>query len=189
MKRTPLSRELIVTEAYKMAESDTLGNLSLRGVARNLNVQPQTLYHYFPSLEDLKLAVAIQGRELLMRQLYANLVPVSGMDALRVFAMTIFQFAEAHPSFQEMLTRAFTGTNAALPITSIESADVRHVLLDILTPMIANQTERERTARAFLATLFGYAKLSINGFFKDVDVEEDFRNIVEFLIKAVAGQE
>ncbi|GAB6092908.1 TetR/AcrR family transcriptional regulator [Furfurilactobacillus curtus] len=184
MKRT-LSRELIVAEANKLAEKETLHNLSWRGIARHLQVQPQTLYHYFPSLGDLKAAVAEYQRGQLERQLYANLVPVSGADALYVFAETIFTFAQNHPSFTEIMTDQIQGRNSSECVTDQQSTVVK-ILDDILKPMIMDDDKRLQVKRFLLSSLFGYAKLSFSGFFAEQQATADsLKTIVTFLIRAI----
>lgn len=185
--KTTLTRELIVSEAYRVAEADTIAKLSLRGMARHLEVQPQRLYHFFPSLDDLKLAVAMHGRDILMHQLYENLVPVSGRDALYVFADTVFEFAKTHPSFQEMLTLAYRGHHADAEFEQT-SANIGNILMAVLTPMIADETKRKQFAQAYLSLLFGYAKLSLYGFFGEGDLRGNLDDMIAFLAVALPEQ-
>ncbi|MCF6161723.1 MAG: TetR/AcrR family transcriptional regulator [Furfurilactobacillus sp.] len=181
-----LSRDYIVTEAYHVAEQDSLQKLSLRGMARHLGVQPQTLYHYFPSLDDLKAGVADYGRQLVEHELYTKLVPVSGKDALKVFAITLFSFAQDHPSFQEMLTTEHHGFRSPLKLEDAPAGAIVNILRDILTPMVADEQERERMMRFFLSTLFGYAKLSFNGFFpQSVNAEADLSDLIDMVTQVI----
>ncbi|HAT53752.1 MAG TPA: hypothetical protein DCW31_00610 [Lactobacillus sp.] len=185
MKKT-LSRDYIITETYHMAEQDSIQNLSLRGVARHLGVQPQTLYHYFPSLDDLKIAVADHGRQLVEHELYTKLVPVSGKDALKVFATTLFSFAQKHSSFQEMLTTEHHGFRKPINIDNAPTGAIVNILRDILTPMIPDEQARDRMMRFFLSTLFGYAKLSFNGFFpSEINAEEDLSQLIDVVTQAM----
>ena len=57
-KRNHLSREMIVTEAVAMLTEGTLDALTLRGLAKRLEVGPMSLYTYFSSRDALLNAVA-----------------------------------------------------------------------------------------------------------------------------------
>lgn len=52
-RREPLTQERITEAAGRLIERDGLAALSMRGLARELGVEAMSLYHWFPSKDDL----------------------------------------------------------------------------------------------------------------------------------------
>ncbi len=52
-RRPALSRARILKKALVLLERQGLGGFSMRGLARDLGVDPMALYHYFPDRESL----------------------------------------------------------------------------------------------------------------------------------------
>lgn len=53
IKRTPLTKEQIISEAIALADTSGLGGMSMRKLAGKLNVQAMSLYHHFKTKNDL----------------------------------------------------------------------------------------------------------------------------------------
>ncbi len=52
-ERTPLTRRRVIDEAVRLADADGLSALSMRSVARRLDVEAMSLYHHVANKEDL----------------------------------------------------------------------------------------------------------------------------------------
>ncbi len=96
---TPLSRELIVNAAIKLADAGGLEEVSLRKVAAELNAGPMRLYGYLETKDELL--------DLMLDEVYGEIaLPEPGTQwrtALTQIAHGIRAAARRHPWFVDLL--------------------------------------------------------------------------------------
>ncbi len=100
----PLTRHLIVATARSMVEAESVGALSLRGVARSLGVTAPALYDHVDSKPDLLRAVADSGYADLAMSFESS----SGLDPLDAMVENARQyvaFAMAHRGLFSLMFR------------------------------------------------------------------------------------
>ncbi|WP_432936699.1 TetR/AcrR family transcriptional regulator [Kribbella sp. CA-253562] len=127
----PLSREQIVREAIRLADSDGLEAVSLRKVAAALDVGPMRLYGYIATKEELL--------DLMVDAVYAEIRPTgdSWREVLRSLAETTREAAHQHEWLADLLGgRPQLGPNT---LTSGEAvlAAMDGVDLDTVVPAVA----------------------------------------------------
>lgn len=103
-----------------MAEEGTNG-LSIRGIAKVLDVSPPALYHYFPSLDDLITALIVDGFNALADALEAaqalSTAPTPGGQLCHVL-LAYRQWAVEHPvDFQLIYGNPIPGYVAPREVT------------------------------------------------------------------------
>jgi AcrR family transcriptional regulator len=124
--------EEILTAAWRLARAEGLAGLSLRELAGEVGMRPQSLYTYFDSKNAIYDAMFAQGcRQFAERQPRAELVGDARAD-LRVIGRFFVQFCGEDPvRYQLMFQRTIPGfePTAASMAISIESLAVieRHL--------------------------------------------------------------
>jgi AcrR family transcriptional regulator len=89
------ARQLFVSEGYR--------RVSIRNIARRVEVSPAAIYGYFPSKDDIFFALAEEGFRLFSRAMTAGRRPSHPLDALRQRILRYYEFArEEHEYFALM---------------------------------------------------------------------------------------
>ncbi len=102
-KGSSLTRNDVIDAALTCIEKEGTSGLGINRVARELGIQPPSLYNHVSSHDDLRQAVAIEG----WRQLITRLEEMEDTDEpatmLRNIASTYRQFAQEHPSLYSVM--------------------------------------------------------------------------------------
>jgi AcrR family transcriptional regulator len=89
------ARELFVAEGYQ--------NVSLRRIAERIEYSPAAIYGYFPSKDDIFLALAEEGFHLLFDH-YNESVPVNdALDGIRRAVLNLYEFSKSHPEYYHLM--------------------------------------------------------------------------------------
>ena len=92
------ARELFVAEGYR--------NVSIRKIAEKIEYSPAAIYSYFPSKDDIFLALAEEGFRMLfdsaecVRQGHPG---ASKIDCIRSAFLNIYQFSRRHPEYHALM--------------------------------------------------------------------------------------
>jgi AcrR family transcriptional regulator len=84
------ARELFVAEGYQ--------NVSIRKIAEKIEYSPAAIYGYFPSKDDIFLALAEEGFRLLFACQDAE-PKTASLDALRAGFLRFYEFSKTHPEY------------------------------------------------------------------------------------------
>lgn len=118
------SREQLVDAAVAVVEAEGFGALSLRSVARRLNVGPMTLYTYVDSADELATLVVDRFIEAAVRGIRW---PRSWRAVLRLLATRLEELVTTHPAMVEAFGRGMVHS------TPVPKAVVERVMADGLT--------------------------------------------------------
>ena len=124
----------IVAAAWRLAREQGLGAWSLRDVAREVGMQPPSLYGYFGSKNAMFDAMFAEGyADLVARVEEAAASPASPVEKLRASAPLFFDFCVEDPArFQLLFLRTVPGFEP-----SAESYAVARVAVDRLAEVLA----------------------------------------------------
>lgn len=91
------ARELFVAEGYQ--------NVSIRKIADKIEYSPAAIYSYFPSKDDIFLALAEEGFRLLSRSAEECLPgpSPSPVDRVRAAFFNIYNFSKTHPEYHWLM--------------------------------------------------------------------------------------
>ncbi len=97
MTRTILdaARELFVAEGYH--------NVTIRKLAERIEYSPAAIYSYFPSKDDIFLALAEEGFRILFNAAHCQRTAVSRIDAIRSMFWCIYEFSKSHPEYYALM--------------------------------------------------------------------------------------
>jgi AcrR family transcriptional regulator len=119
--RDEMTQRIKAAAWQQMAEHGTAG-LSLRGVARALNITAPAIYNYFPRLDDLITALIVDAFSALadaMREAEGGVKSERPADRIEAMALTYRRWAVEHPTdFQLIYGNPIPGYVAPAEITA-----------------------------------------------------------------------
>src|SRR6188472_3378787 len=83
--------ELFVTEGY--------AHVSIRNVAAKVEYSPGAIYSYFPSKDDIFLALAEEGFRAIGERQFAGSPSDDPLDDVRAVAWRLYEFSKDHPQY------------------------------------------------------------------------------------------
>lgn len=99
-------REELISACVALIESEGIGAVSLRRVARAAGVSPRAPYHHFPDRSALLAAICVQGHQLLVPRLReAREQASAGAQALGSIIRSYVRFARDHPAHVHLMLR------------------------------------------------------------------------------------
>ncbi|WP_125982718.1 TetR/AcrR family transcriptional regulator [Loigolactobacillus iwatensis] len=103
-RKAKLSTEIVINKALEIAQAGDFNALSYRGLARELNVQPQTLYRYVANIEELQIKVVLIFLDQLIAFVQNAVIGLSGQEAILAFVKAAFDFSQDNHAFNSMLS-------------------------------------------------------------------------------------
>lgn len=85
------ARELFVAEGYQ--------NVSIRKIAEKIEYSPAAIYGYFPSKDDIFLALAEEGFRLLFACDEPASHTIASVDSIREGFLRFYRFSKTHPEY------------------------------------------------------------------------------------------
>ncbi|WP_033344345.1 TetR/AcrR family transcriptional regulator [Catenuloplanes japonicus] len=111
-------REELITASIALIESDGIGAVSLRRVAREAGVSPGAPYHHFEDRAALLNAVAARGYAALLEEARAaHAAAGSPVEAIGAMVETYVRFSRAHPAYAQLMYRPELSEPAKDPAT------------------------------------------------------------------------
>jgi AcrR family transcriptional regulator len=99
-------REELITASVALIETEGIGAVSLRRVAREAGVSPGAPYHHFADRPALLAAVSVRGHELLNERLReARRTAPTATRALGAMVETYVGFARDYPAYLQLILR------------------------------------------------------------------------------------
>jgi AcrR family transcriptional regulator len=137
-------REELITACVALIETEGIGAVSLRRVARAAGVSPGAPYHHFADRSALLAAIAVQGYELLVEQLrQARATAPTATRALGALVETYVAFARDHPAHLQLMLRP----ELSQPQRHPETEAAGEAAIQILTEVVED-CQREGSAPA-----------------------------------------
>ena len=150
--------------------------LSLRALAREIGVSAAASYRHFPDKRALLVAVAQEGHDLLREALEAAAAAHSGdaIEAFRAQGVAFVTFAQAHPAhFRVMNRRDILAADGGALHTAFEADSPLMTGLRSVEGALGIPPEAlNEAALAGFATLYGLARMAVDGHLMKLGVEE-----------------
>ena len=157
--RKPLDKDRIVEIAGELIDRDGLAAFSMRGLGRELGVEPMSLYHWFPSRDHVMDA-------LLDRFLGRVEVPAPGPweERLAAIARGFREAARTNPGAYPFF--AIHRSNTEMGLSRIEA------MLDVLAEVHPDPARRAAAFRLFIHWLVGFSLDETSGFAKGPSAQD-----------------
>ncbi len=176
-----VTRELVVEEALRLA--DTLGweRLTWTALAGSLGVKPPSLYNHLRSFDELKAELAVKGITALRDALTAAAAGRSGPEALEALGRAYVDFARHHPALYQASLRA--PEPGEEPFSSL-AAETLTVVFGVLGPYRFSKENAVHAVRVFRASLHGLVAIDLAGGFR---MPQALETTLEFLLAALTA--
>ncbi|MFL6125701.1 TetR/AcrR family transcriptional regulator [Actinophytocola sp.] len=160
-------REALLKATLELIETDGIGAVSLRQVARTAGVSPGAPYHHFPDRAALLTALADEG----FHRLADTLTEAHGgaptpLEALKAMLNAYVEFARANPAYFRLMFRPELTQSHKSAIGS-EAAEAAFAVLETTVAECVPPPERKVVAIALWSLVHGYASLWLDGQFAD----------------------
>jgi AcrR family transcriptional regulator len=93
------TRRAILDAALDLFVSDGYAQVSIRNIAAKVDYSPAAIYSYFPSKDDIFLALAEEGFRLLGARHLEQRPTESPLDDLAAAAWHFYEFSKQHPQY------------------------------------------------------------------------------------------
>ncbi|GAY73987.1 TetR/AcrR family transcriptional regulator [Lentilactobacillus kosonis] len=181
VKHAKLSKELIEDAAIKLVKEQGFDNLSYRGLARSLEVSPQSLYPYVDNLSQLEVMVIVHYLNSLIDELQDNLIGVSGREALEEYAKVFYSFTKNHLEFSKVFSAAANHPDSS----SIDDQfkRMRKILEKAMHYIDADHDTIMNHITLLVTNLMGYVVMQDLNFFDQNDpLPENFESNIKVII-------
>jgi AcrR family transcriptional regulator len=161
-------REALLKATLELIETDGIGAVSLRQVARAAGVSPGAPYHHFPDRAALLTALSDEGFRLLAAALTeAHSAAPAPAEALEAILNAYVEFARAHPAHFRLMFRPEL-TQPHKSATGSEAGEAAFAVLvdtigECLTTDAVRAVDKNVLAITMWSLVHGYASLWLDG--------------------------
>ena len=172
------SREAIVAAAVETIDEGPAEDLSMRAVARKLELTPNALYYYFRDRKMLEAAVAAEGIRRIHSVLKKAAAGPPGPGAVRRTCHSYVRFARAHPSLYAVTMKKHPDAS--------ELVAARRSFREFLQRLFAGAGNLPADSKAEFAPwalLHGLVVLEREGLLEDSELPADASLVISALLE------
>lgn len=187
ISRAGLSRSVVVRAAADLVNAEGAEALIINRLARELHVQPPSLYNHIAGLGELWRQLALLNVMALGDCLIAAAVGRSGPAGILALAQAYRAYVKEFPGLYQANLRA--SGNLRQPDPELEAAEERVVrtALALVESFGLNGEGAIHAVRALRSAVHGFATLEVaGGFGLPLDLDESFRRLIEMIIRGLA---
>lgn len=183
MSKGNISNLLIIETCAQLANKVGLEHLTLKLIAKELNIKSPSLYNHFSSLEDIKEKLMLYGWKQIEDKMIDSAIGVSGYDALKSMCYAFYDYAINNKGvFNAMLLYNKYDTEETTKVTS-RLFDILFKILGTLNISKTNINHIIRTLRSFLE---GFLLLvNNNAFGNPISIKESFDLSLNIIINGI----
>ena len=180
-----LSQDDVVRAALHVVESRGSEALGINEVARQLGIQPASVYNHVQGMAELRALVVASGYRALLLELAPSESAASARQELKGVAGAFRTFAKAHPALYELMTQA------PLP-EGPQKEELRGLMFHTLgAALLQLQVPKQHLVdaiRSLRSAVFGFIALEANG---ELELRESpdasFDFMIETFLRGVGG--
>lgn len=182
-------REALLRATLELIETEGIGAVSLRQVARMAGVSPGAPYHHFADRAALLTALSDEGfRHLTDRLIEAQKTTPTPPQALEALLRAYINFARTEPAYFRLMFRPELKESHKSP-TGSEAGETAFAILESTVSECLQNKKADKTALtiAMWSLAHGYASLWLDGQLKDrTDNPEALAHQIAKLITTLA---
>ena len=159
-------RASLVAAGLDLLKKRTVDDLSLREVARSVDVSAAAVYRHFSDKEALLNALGEEGRVMLAEaQRKAMAASGGGQKGFDATGLAYVRFALANPSLFRLMIKSQLPDTPSEADTPTENVAIQELRSNVAAILPKNATARQRQLRAILAwsIVHGIAMLVLDG--------------------------
>jgi AcrR family transcriptional regulator len=187
--RGGLNRDAVVQAAVALINAEGAEALTLNRLARDLKVQPPSLYNHIAGLADLRRALAQVNAQWLGDRLMEASVGQSGPEGVMALAQAYRGYIKAYPGlYQSTLVVSGKLSEPAPDLQAAEERVLRVVIAIVASLGVQGEANTIHAVRGLRALVHGFATLEISGGFGlPYDVDTSFQRLISFYIQGVTA--
>lgn len=183
MSSAPLSAELVVRTAAKIADEQGIDALTLTTVAKTLGTSQPALYRHVDSYDDLVRSLGLQAREMLAQRLTESAVGVAGEDAVRAVGLAWRKMVAEHPGLYAATDRF---PCAGDPELEAAVDRVIRTLQMALADFDLSEDREVHVARTMRSAFHGFSHLEAgDGHPLEQDLDDSFDQLIELICSGI----
>lgn len=156
-------REALLKATLELIETEGIGAVSLRQVARAAGVSPGAPYHHFPDRAALLIALSDEGFHLLAETLTeAYEAAATPTEALEAILNTYVDFAKTNPAYFRLMFRPELKQSHKSE-SGTEAAHAAFAVLENTVAECVAASDREVVTIAMWSLVHGFASLWLDG--------------------------
>ncbi|MBC6310078.1 TetR/AcrR family transcriptional regulator [Listeria sp. FSL L7-1582] len=183
MKRRGLTREIVLEKALEITYQKGFRDLTYNGLARELSVQPQSLYRWVSNIADVKSSVLATYLGSLVDALQAELENYSGKEVLEIFAKRFSEFVEADSIDRFNVLDILSGLTEYGHIETVNEVllNLRELALKPVRELTKDPASAHLNELLFLNVVIGYITLASTGL-QPADSKQAFQENIQRII-------
>ncbi len=182
--RAGLDRAAVVRAAAALVNAEGAEALTINRLARELGVQPPSLYNHINGLADLRHELALLSTQALGDRIIMAVVGKSGPAGVMALADAYRAYIREFPGLYQASLRA-SGTMEK-PDPELRAAEDRvvRVAITLMESFGLMGAEAVHAVRGLRSAVHGFATLEIaGGFGIPLDLDESFHQLIETIIR------
>jgi AcrR family transcriptional regulator len=184
--RPGLDREIVVRTAAELVNAGGLDALTINHLARELQVQPSSLYNHIDGLGALWRELALLNMRALGRSLTDAAVGRSGTAGVMALAQAYRDYVKQNPGLYQASLRA--SRNDEQPDPELQEAEdqIVRVALAVVDAFGRSGEDAVHAVRGLRSAIHGFATLEVSGGFGlPLDLDESFRRLIDTIIRGM----
>lgn len=184
--RPGLDRAAVVRAAAGLVNAEGLEALTVNRLARELCVQPPSLYNHVDGLPDLLHELALLSTRELGQRIAGAAIGKSGPPALRAVAQAYRAYIKERPGLYAAGLRAAGNRQPVDSELAAAEEQVVQVVLAVVASFGLSGENAVHAVRGLRSVVHGFATLEMaGGFGLPLDCDESFGRLVEVLIRGL----
>ena len=176
MPRAQLTKEKVIDAALNLANTQGLEHLSLKDLAKELNIKPPSLYNHVKNIAELRLELHKRGLQEFKSLMQKAIMGQSGEAALKALAIAYRNFAKENPA----LFFASLDTVEDKPELYTLGSEVLEIFSAVFIAFKLKDQALIHAIRTYRAALTGFIYLELKGSFgMNVSIDESFNQLIE----------
>ena len=178
-----ISDEKIIKTAATLSNKVGLNNLSLKMIAKELNIKSPSLYNHFSSLEDIRKKLMIYGWKNVEEKMINSTANVSGYQALKNMCYEFYDFTINNKGvFSAMLWYNMYDDNENFEATK----KLHETIYKEVKSLNISEYNTKHAIRLMRSFLEGFALLVNNNAFGDsLSIKDSFDISIEILMNSI----
>ena len=184
--RPALDRQSVIQAAACLVNAQGAGALTIKRLARELGIQPPSLYNHVSGLPDIQRELAFLNASALVERLSQAAIGKSGPAGIRALASAYRLYILENSGLYQASLRASLNMDSPDPrLQAAEDQAVRVVLAIIDSFGLAGE-EAVHAVRALRSLVHGFTSLeAAGGFGMPLSLDESFARLVEMFIRGL----
>ncbi len=187
-RRAGLDRAAVVRAAAALVNAEGIEALTINRLARELQVQPPSLYNHIAGIGELRRELALLSTRALGDRLIAAAVGRSGPAGVVAMAQAYRDYVKEFPGLYQVSLRASGNLDRGDPDLQAAEARVVDVAVVLVESFGLSGEDAIHAVRALRSAFHGFATLEVaGGFGLPLDLDESFRRLVDTLIRGMSA--